>query len=242
MEQGPPKKQKNWAIFRKHMINEYKLKTIEGGGTKMGQEFGIAMHVTDTNTEEDSLTEAVTKYAERATRAEANMAEMEGKFEERFVMLSMTAQKPQSYAPPSPQYPETHSLCRHHISQHHPHRSYHHPQLSTSPAHNNRHHTRNTMRVRKDAKDRERGAKGAAPSSGNVIYLTEAAVDAAVEEAVSQRTQRTTINQTEVPEETQPQHSGTTSEEQGAAETTSGIKTEADNVGEKGNPIQTHKK
>ena len=54
------------------------------------------MHATDTNTEEDSLMEAVTKYAERATRAEANMAEMEAKFEERFAMLSMTAQQLQT--------------------------------------------------------------------------------------------------------------------------------------------------
>ena len=84
------------------MINEYELKITEGGGKTMGQEFGIAMHVIDTNTEEDSLTEAVTKYAERATRAEANMAEMEAKFEERFAMLSMTAQKPQTYTPPQP--------------------------------------------------------------------------------------------------------------------------------------------
>ena len=44
-------------------------------------------------------------YAERATRAEANMAEMEEKFEERFAMLSMTAQQPQTYTPPPPQYP-----------------------------------------------------------------------------------------------------------------------------------------
>ena len=55
-----------------------------------------------------------------------------------------------------------------------------------------------------------------APTIGNVINLMEAAV----EEAGSQRTQPTTINPTEVPEETQPQHSGTTAEEQGAAETT----------------------
>ena len=70
----------------------------------MGKEFGIAMHATDTNTEEDSLIEKVTKYMERATRAEANMAEMEVKFEERFSMLSMTTQHPQTYAPPPPQY------------------------------------------------------------------------------------------------------------------------------------------
>ena len=56
------------------MINEYELKITEGGGTTVGQEFGVAMHRTDTNTEEDSLTEAVTKYAERATRAEANVS------------------------------------------------------------------------------------------------------------------------------------------------------------------------
>ena len=87
------------------MINEYELKITEGGGTTMGQEFGVAMHTTDTNTEEDSLTQTVTKYAERATRAEANMAEMEAKFEERFAMLSMTSQQPQSYTPTPPQYP-----------------------------------------------------------------------------------------------------------------------------------------
>ena len=61
--------------------------------TPMVQEFGIVMHATDTNTEEDSLTEAVTKYAERATRAEANMAEMTEKLEERFAVLSMTARQ-----------------------------------------------------------------------------------------------------------------------------------------------------
>ena len=49
------------------MINEYELKITEGGGTTIGQEFGVAMHATDTHTEEDSLTEAVTKYAERVT-------------------------------------------------------------------------------------------------------------------------------------------------------------------------------
>ena len=47
------KNTKKWAIFRKDMINEYELKITEGGGTIMGQEFGIAMHATDTNTEED---------------------------------------------------------------------------------------------------------------------------------------------------------------------------------------------
>ena len=76
------------------------------------------------------------------------------------------------------------------------------------------------------------------PTSGNMINLTEAAVEG----AGSQQTHRTTINHTEVLEETQPQHSRTTAEEQVAAETTSAIKTEADNVGRQGNPIQTHGK
>ena len=67
-------------------------------------------------------------------------------------------------------------------------------------------------------------------------------IEAAVEDAGSQQTQPTTINPTEVPEETQPQHSGTTAEEHGAAETTSGSKTEADNEGRQDNPIQTHGK
>ena len=62
------------------------------------------MLATETNTEEDSLMEAVNKYAEGATRAEANMAEMDENFEERFAMLSMTAQQPQICAPPPPQY------------------------------------------------------------------------------------------------------------------------------------------
>ena len=84
-----PNNRKKWAIFRKHMINEYELKITEGEGTTMGQEFGVTMHTTDTNPEEDSLTEAVTKYAERATRAEANMAEMEARSEERFAMLML---------------------------------------------------------------------------------------------------------------------------------------------------------
>ena len=67
-------------------------------------------------------------------------------------------------------------------------------------------------------------------------------MEAAVEEAGSQRTQLTTISHTEVLEETQPKHSGTTAKEQGATETTSGTKIEAENVGQQGNLIQTHRK
>ena len=114
------------------------------------------------------------------------------------------------------------------------------PPGSTSPPHNNRHHiSSNTTLARKDVKDRERGARGAASTKiGNVINHMEAGV----EEAESQQTRTTKINPTEVPEETQPQHSGTKAEEQGVAETTSGTKTGADNVGQQGSNIQTHGK
>ena len=39
------------------MINEYELKITEGDGTTMGQGFGVAMHTTDKNTEEDIMQE-----------------------------------------------------------------------------------------------------------------------------------------------------------------------------------------
>ena len=80
---------------------------------------------------------------------------------------------------------------------------------------------------------------GAAPTIiGNLINHLEAEV----EEAESQRTPTTTINPKEAAEEAQPPTIGTTAEEQGAAETSSGTKTAADNVGRQGNHIQTHKK
>ena len=63
-------------------------------------------------------------------------------------------------------------------------------------------------------------------------------MEAAVEEMESRRTPTTTINPKEVPEETQPQHSGTTAEEKGEAGTTSDTKTEADNVGKQENLIK----
>ena len=107
-----------------------------------------------------------------------------------------------------------------------------------SPPHNNHHHiSRNITQARNDVKDRERGSRGATPTTiGNVINH----IEAAVEEAESQQTPTTTINPKEVAEETQPPTSGTTAEEKGVAETTSGTKTVADNVGQQGNHIPTH--
>ena len=51
----------------------------------MGQEgYGNSMHATEDLTEGNSLTEAITKYAERATQAEERMAQMEAKFKEKY--------------------------------------------------------------------------------------------------------------------------------------------------------------
>ena len=51
------------------------------GGTTKGKEgYGTYMHAVEYLTDGDFLTEAVTKYAERATQAEERMAQMEVKF------------------------------------------------------------------------------------------------------------------------------------------------------------------
>ena len=61
----------------------------------MGQEvYGAFMNAAEDLTDGDSLTEAITKYTERATQAEEHMAQMEAKFEEKIAMMSM--QKPDS--------------------------------------------------------------------------------------------------------------------------------------------------
>ena len=87
---------------------------------------------------------------------------------------------------------------------------------------------------------------GVAPTTiGNVTnhtMQTSNHMEVAVEEAESQQTQTTTINPKEVAEEAQAPTSGTTAEEQGAAETTSGTKTVADNVVRQGNHIPTQGK
>ena len=60
----------------------------------MSQEgYGTAMHSAEDQTDRNLLTEAVTKYAERATQAEGKLFQMEATFEGEFAMMSM--QKPQ---------------------------------------------------------------------------------------------------------------------------------------------------
>ena len=81
MEKRPPQDRRKWAEFSDHMIKDYYQQLNKTGGTTMGQEgYVIAMHATEDLNDGYLPTEAVTKYAERATQAEERMAQMEEKF------------------------------------------------------------------------------------------------------------------------------------------------------------------
>ena len=72
-----------------HMVKTTK-KIIETGGTKLVKySYRTGMHAREDLTDEYSLTQAVTKYAERATQAEQRKAQMEAKFEEKIAMMFM---------------------------------------------------------------------------------------------------------------------------------------------------------
>ena len=74
---------RKWSEFLAHLVEDYERQLTETGVTIMGQEgYGTAMHAVEKLTDGDFLTEAVTKYAERATQTEARMAQMEVKFKE----------------------------------------------------------------------------------------------------------------------------------------------------------------
>ena len=76
----------------------------------MGQEgYGIALHSREDLTDGYSLTEAVTKCAERTTQAEECMAQMEDNFKEKFAMVSMQQLPHTTYYqnPPTPPTPHT---------------------------------------------------------------------------------------------------------------------------------------
>ena len=77
------------------MVKDDKKQLKEMGVTTMGKHgYGTAMHVAGDLTDADSLTEAVKKYAERATQAEERMTQMEVKSEETFSMVSMQPPPP----------------------------------------------------------------------------------------------------------------------------------------------------
>ena len=81
-QKRPPQDRRKWAELSAHMVEDYKRRLTKTGGTTMGREgYGTAMHAAEKLTDGDSMTEAVTKYVERATQAEERMAQMEAEFE-----------------------------------------------------------------------------------------------------------------------------------------------------------------
>ena len=84
-----------WAKFSANMVKDYERQLTKTGRTKIGEKgYGISMHTTEDLTDGDSLTEAVPKYAERATQAEEIMAQMKAKSKEKIAMMSMQTPPP----------------------------------------------------------------------------------------------------------------------------------------------------
>ena len=70
-QKSPPQDMIKWAKFSANMVKYYERQLTKTGRTKIGDKgYGISMHTTEDLTDGDSLTEAVSKYAERATQAE----------------------------------------------------------------------------------------------------------------------------------------------------------------------------
>ena len=62
------------------MVGEYKRMPAKGSGTTIQQEgYGTAFHAKETMGNEESLTETIPKYAERASQAESRVSELEGR-------------------------------------------------------------------------------------------------------------------------------------------------------------------
>ena len=67
-QKRPQQDRRKWSELLTHMVKYYKRQLNETGGITMGQEgYVTAMHAVEDLTNGDSLTEAVKKYAERAT-------------------------------------------------------------------------------------------------------------------------------------------------------------------------------
>ena len=66
----PPHDCQKWAELLAHMVEDYERQIAKTGVTTIRQEgYGTTMHAMDDLTNENSPTEAVTKYAERVTQA-----------------------------------------------------------------------------------------------------------------------------------------------------------------------------
>ena len=72
------------------MVEDYDRQITKMGGTTKGKEgYGTYMHAVEYLTDGDFLTEAVTKYAERATQVGERMVHMEANYEEKISIMSM---------------------------------------------------------------------------------------------------------------------------------------------------------
>ena len=84
------------------MVGKYERMLTEGLGTTIHQErYDTAFHAKEIMSDEETLTETIVKYAERVSKAESRVNELEG----RLAMLEMgstAAQAPPGYAPQPP--------------------------------------------------------------------------------------------------------------------------------------------
>ena len=74
----------------------------EGSGMTIHQEgYGMEFHAEETMSDEETLTETIVKYVERASQAESRVSELEGLLA-MLEMVSTAAQAPPGYAPQPP--------------------------------------------------------------------------------------------------------------------------------------------
>ena len=92
-------KQHKWATFCTVMVGEYKRMLAERSGTKMWQEgYGTALNAVKNLSDEESQTETIVKYAERASLDKSKVRKLEGRLS-MLEMGSTAAQAPPGYAP-----------------------------------------------------------------------------------------------------------------------------------------------
>ena len=90
------------------------------------------MNAIEDHVDGDSLTEAITKYAELATHAETCMAQMEANFEDKFSMMTMQ-QPPQKQYYPQPPPPQASYFTPRKLPPTHPPRHNQCPSTITVP-------------------------------------------------------------------------------------------------------------
>ena len=77
---------RKWETFRTVMVGEYERMLAEVSGTTIDQEgYGTAFHSEETMSDEETLTETIMKYVDRASQAESRVSDLE----ERLAMLEM---------------------------------------------------------------------------------------------------------------------------------------------------------